>query len=1521
MSALSGIQGQGMASPGHERLARNEHRQQRPAAYNQHPHHHQSNGVIQDSLGVDRPAASLQPQPQHQQQEQRQQQRPERLKRKISSKRFTSIPSSSGLTNGGLARPTSNSSASAFSTDPLRHDLNQQKQRHHHNHHHDSQPDRLDNKGVAGVGGGVGLDRHRNDKDSRIREDTFAPPTAVRPYLNDDAARHTRQPEETAYSTRWPPHHSHHSRRHHDTDFDQDQDQNQPRYQQLPRQHEHDNGRDLAINGGRRDSGGGTLTIRSILDSEDFRNQISELRRSQNSNLDQGHDRALGGVTGRATRRRSSSASVHAPLPASIPARASNLPLQKSPREIDFRANIQSPDQDDDEDGESNYNNESNGQFHQHREEDQEQEQDTVELKRTVRPGRQAELPLTLPVPLSSPKSAQIPRLHHRPIDPLPSTSKLDHQHQRPPALSSAGRSSHVGRGLDENLGYDDGEISFDREVAIARAKRELNASMDKQPLTSSVPRGSTGSLAPSMAMTSRLDHGRDLALEDLVSPTIFDSEARFAQHHQQYQPQLPEQQHTQQRHRPQHPMHGLDETTGQQERRVRAPAANQHMLSIVEDPSQLGMAIRQDDYDDHFFEHAGTLGEGQAVTTVLGTLKAMIRQGKSDKRELMRTIKALQKDIRKKAKEIERMRRANEKLSTRRMDSKAGKERVPQEEQEKESQKVGAQRAKDEMERQLHALQSRIDKMEAQRAQIRELERRRADEEADLLYLMNSGSDDDDNSEDEDTPSGTESESEESDQSEDASAGQDLKAHHTRRRDSVSRRGRSVSPPHSRRSPLTKRQVEAKASRNGMRKHRATSRDAQRTEALASSSQQTGTASARLRPGLDRKVSLSRSKSVGPELTHLVEKVEEVHIHHHVHYGGNGDGNNNNSNDKDGTTTVTAPRRGDGEAAASEDAQRFRPQRRRSATQEHLDIPHSEARSALSRSLPDHGAHTTERHAGALTAEPQQLNERPQSHRQHADARPSMASGSQSDRAASSAPLSQRIDVDGEEGYQPFRIRAQGTPESRVKALTAALMNPSSKQKKFRFDLQRVLSLRKAHNPSRCTVCCNGDGQEHDEHNQHHHRHHHDHDHLQQHHHHHLPPAQLPSAMKATGKSTAERTKRSDGMIPLRRTSTAPAAPSIARAEPASESESRSLMSSSSLPSDDDAGPSSSSRRERDRGRGYRRQHERSVEDESSKVAQKTRLRSSSGRREPPPQRQSSKYKSKGPVHQERLEDDNDRVSKDDEGDDIGSDGGHKRDAIEESDAEQENDEEDVQKQSKDGRRGVGGEDQLLEQKMHAELVKLQEEYRQLRRSYAELLNNSEAQGPNSEAIKERQKKIADSLVVKADVISELQDRYFQKRDQQQQQQQQQQQVRRHRSVDVKARRGRESEVKAAPSARMISIDRSRSGSRRPVKRTSFSHPHRDDRGDNFDDNKPNHYDDNDEEEEQREGSRNGRYDTQDTSRSPSKERRRRIDGDNSDNNNDRYKGKPSHDERQPSDRKGHNQRLGSGIRVPKLH
>ncbi|ORZ28396.1 hypothetical protein BCR41DRAFT_383223 [Lobosporangium transversale] len=686
----------------------------------------------------------------------------------------------------------------------------------------------------------------------------------------------------------------------------------------------------------------------------------------------------------------------------------------------------------------------------------------------------------------------------------------------------------------DDRLGgleYDSGELSFEREVAIARAKRELgmSASTDNKRVVEHValkPITETALGKPTSPMdnsnnyivtprttASRLDHGRDLVLEDLVSPTRYDFISRQRQQQQQQQQQR-------------HLKIPVDSTLIAKDGPKWRSSPGFPPLSTAEDLSKLDIA------ENRFMELAGSLGEGQAVSSLLGTLKAMIRQLKSEKRSITKANKKL-------LKELERQRKKNEKLSkatavasspSRRAKGQAFQmgTTVTRPEKQEIKKTAGIQREKDQVQKELESLQKRIDALELQRAEVQKCERRYAAEEADLLFLMNSS--DDDNEEetesDSDDGSGSSSEDQESEQEVSDVDAQSRRISVYRRpgRGSDRRGARDLQvSPQAHRASSTKRPSMIRGSSDSSSKIRKEKkyrvlREHDHLDTFELSGGQEQPSSLR---GRSRSVSRgARSKSMNPESRRFVEKVEEVHIHHHVHYGPDG---------KEMSIPATILRSktneldGNGEAPSQlqqedchhhgqrslEDLEEgvhrlqigtpFKPHSRKPAGQNHhylLDIPMPSIRGGtfLSQSLPGQGSHL-DKNLGSprpkhtidrLTHTINGLDIDSQTNVRIRDSNNSRNTNCIKHKG------DENNDDDDRSAYPAIRMRSKfQQPRSmslsrrlqddiksgrkRARALAAALTDPSPGQKKISIDVQRILSLLKTHDPRRCTVCCNG--------------------------------------------------------------------------------------------------------------------------------------------------------------------------------------------------------------------------------------------------------------------------------------------------------------------------------------------------------------------------------------------------------------------------------------------------------------
>ncbi|KAF9927023.1 hypothetical protein BGZ67_007793 [Mortierella alpina] len=355
--------------------------------------------------------------------------------------------------------------------------------------------------------------------------------------------------------------------------------------------------------------------------------------------------------------------------------------------------------------------------------EDEDEDQDTVELKRPDASDKHTDQSHPLPSerqPASSQTQAR---------EGLWASNTAVHRHK--PSFNPVRATESRG----DNPRRDSGEISFEREVALARAKRELGASLNREGSQQTSEKPKSDGIHPSINQSnipsspvlsvSRLDRGRDLALEDLVSPTRFNFGSRHSSQQHQYDPTAPA---------------GFSSA---------APTASGHdwrsaptfpLLSTAEDLAQLDIATRA---EDRFLEMAGTLGEGQAVASVLGTLKGMIRQLKTEKKLSEKAIQKLQKELRKAQRDLERSRKANEKLPNTDHATPFSSHTKPgrgNKDQEEES--ISAQQERDKIARNMVAFQKRIDVLEMQRAELQMREQIRAKEEADLLLLVDSDDD-----------------------------------------------------------------------------------------------------------------------------------------------------------------------------------------------------------------------------------------------------------------------------------------------------------------------------------------------------------------------------------------------------------------------------------------------------------------------------------------------------------------------------------------------------------------------------------------------------------------------------------------------------------------------------------------------------------------------------------------------------------------------------------------------------------
>ncbi|KAG0379419.1 hypothetical protein BGX24_000508 [Mortierella sp. AD032] len=665
-------------------------------------------------------------------------------------------------------------------------------------------------------------------------------------------------------------------------------------------------------------------------------------------------------------------------------------------------------------------------------------------------------------------KGSDIPRITQTPPPPPPQPQPL----QRPPNPTSTLNQRRVelnGRRNNSqahDAGYESaGDLSFEREVAIARAKRELGASQDN------------GRVRPNGTVTkaSRLDHGRDLVLEDLASPVRHDfGEDQGDQHSLRLGEQAAV-------------------TVGQGPRGRAEP----HYPAMTA--------------EERFIELAGSLGEGQAVASVLGTLKGMIRQLKLEKRSSMSAVRTLKKDLKQAQRELRRTCKANEKLSkaksvplTHRSGSKHDKDmkqdlenatprskrNQSQEEKEQERKNAVIQREKERAERDLRALQKQLDALEKQKETMQKKERLRAEEEADLLFLIESDGDDD---EDEDDNVDTESESDSDSESEDESF--------------RIQNGSVTSERNDRDTPL----VDARARRDPKSKRRSPSKGTSTADGKDMSRYRTDSHRTRDRTRPTGQTTGSRSKSAHPDTRNQVDKVEEVHIHHHVYY--NDADVDDVLNPRPRAINGAQPRlhhstsRLDDRFSGQEDGllandAGFNFYRRGSTHPGQLEKP-AARKSMLSRSFPGQRMHASQRFEATAEEVNPSLLPPPRRHQTHphmvnweghGNGQQSLGSDVPAHKDGEAYPLYRQGPqvISTTQGSTRMVTRVQhgfGLRSAGTHGLTIPLKNSSSQRKKISIDLQRILSLLKKHDPRRCTVCCNGgDGRDHSTHHDHHH-------------------------------------------------------------------------------------------------------------------------------------------------------------------------------------------------------------------------------------------------------------------------------------------------------------------------------------------------------------------------------------------------------------------------------------------------
>ncbi|KAG0340266.1 hypothetical protein BG004_006484 [Podila humilis] len=278
-----------------------------------------------------------------------------------------------------------------------------------------------------------------------------------------------------------------------------------------------------------------------------------------------------------------------------------------------------------------------------------------------------------------------------------------------------------------DDPGYDIAEISFEREVAIARAKRELGASINGPGTSAVVPASSSQprpQIRPHRPASSKLDHGRDLVLEDLVSPTSYKFGGR-------------------------NPAHNLITRPNNSTSIGGLPWPSAAPLPLPQRTAASGLT-RVDTVTEtqtHFMEMAGTLGEGQAVGTVFGTYMGMVRDLKMENKKARVKIKELEKDLKKTQRGLEKANKSKERLaaaaalaSTKSRGNtghKHGLSNSIQGDSEQERISAGIRHERDQVERNLVVLQNRMAVQEQQMADIRKGEKMRKQQEAELMMLM----------------------------------------------------------------------------------------------------------------------------------------------------------------------------------------------------------------------------------------------------------------------------------------------------------------------------------------------------------------------------------------------------------------------------------------------------------------------------------------------------------------------------------------------------------------------------------------------------------------------------------------------------------------------------------------------------------------------------------------------------------------------------------------------------------------
>ncbi|KAF9324856.1 hypothetical protein BG006_000162 [Podila minutissima] len=649
--------------------------------------------------------------------------------------------------------------------------------------------------------------------------------------------------------------------------------------------------------------------------------------------------------------------------------------------------------------------------FSQTGENDDDDEERTVELK----PGQ-------LGIISSTPVQVQAPLLIQ--TEPIaPSKSKRSKKHPKDTNAAPATR--------PEDVGYDSAEgISFEREVAIAKAKRELGASING-PGPSSAPTRQQ----PDRPMSSKLDHGRSLELGDLVSPTSYKFGGQGGGHNNLITRPAPP------------PSTGLP-----------LPSAAPLPLNIT------GGLTRVD--TQRFMELAGALGEGQG----------MIRDLKAERKKSNATIKLLQKDLKKTNRELNKANESKERLSkalsksTSSRKSNGDNRRLGSgsilENSEQERIHAGIQRERDQVEKNLVMLQQRIAAQEQQMAEMHARDKVRIQQEEHLMELI-------------DTESEEETEEESEDEDEDD---EDKVLDHGDFRDDHNRDGgpadENIEPTKQRKGWKDDGAGVLKSSRIGKRPSKSTRTTAKRDK---------------IRQAL-------------PD-SRRMDKVEEVHIHHHVHY----------SDEEDEAYYEIRPRHTDQYSTMRSNTRynypddhrsHFVPRQSYRAPPGTIQIP---VRDIMSQSYPgqrsryplyddddqhyqappprfrrSQGHSVTRGFAGNSRARAFEEEERLQ---REVGAR--RAEAVQQTETATSASTQTEAETRVAQPQQSPQTQPQPSLPSQHPPETAPQADhrtfpvniplaPKATQKKLSIDIQRILSLLKTHDPTRCTVCQSGESHHH---------------------------------------------------------------------------------------------------------------------------------------------------------------------------------------------------------------------------------------------------------------------------------------------------------------------------------------------------------------------------------------------------------------------------------------------------------